>query len=158
MEYRNPTPTVDVVVQLGGSTPSILLIERKNPPLGWALPGGFVDEGETVEHAARREVQEEVNLDIVLDDLLYVYSDPRRDPRKHTLSVTFIGTAPAGVLPQAGDDAATVRIVTIDELRAALAQASPTIDGMPIAFDHATILADYLRWLTHGARPKPRGV
>ncbi len=158
MEYRNPTPTVDVVVQLGGSTLSILLIERKNPPLGWALPGGFVDEGETVEHAARREVQEEVNLHVVLDELLYVYSDPRRDPRKHTLSVAFIGTAPDGARPRAGDDAATVRIVTIEELTAALAQSPPSIDGMPIVFDHAVILADYLGWLTHGSRPKPRSV
>ena len=93
MEYRNPTPTVDVIVYRRNSEHSmveVLLIERTNPPHGWALPGGFVDEWEMVETAAIREVQEETGLKIVLDDLFYVYSNPTRDSRQHNLSRTSI--------------------------------------------------------------------
>ena len=90
MEYRNPTPTVDVVVYRQNTSVNrleVLLIERSNPPHGWALPGGFVDEWEMVETAAIREVQEETGLDVTLDGLLYVYSNPSRDSRQHNLSV-----------------------------------------------------------------------
>ena len=100
MSYRNPTPTVDIIIHKDGK---ILLIKRKNPPFGWALPGGFVDEGETVEQAAIREAKEETGLDVQLETLLYVYSDPRRDMRQHTLSIVF--TASSNGTPVAADDA-----------------------------------------------------
>jgi ADP-ribose pyrophosphatase YjhB (NUDIX family) len=136
MSYRNPVPTVDVIIE----TPTgIVLVRRRNPPLGWALPGGFVDEGETVEAAARREAAEETALDVRLRALLHVYSDPARDPRRHTLSVVFVGTADGA--PIAGDDADGVGTFPLDDLPADL------------AFDHAAILADYSRWLVSGARP-----
>lgn len=138
MEYRNPKPTVDVVLEVPGG---VVLIRRRNPPHGWALPGGFVDEGETVEHAAVREVLEETGLHARLDALLYVYSNPARDPRQHTLSVVFTGTA-AGV-PQGTDDAAEAGIFALDALPA------------PIVFDHAQILADYAVFRSTGARPSP---
>src|SRR5512137_2454113 len=120
-EYRNPSPTVDVVILLPGDR--VVLIERGNPPPGWAIPGGFVDEGETVEAAAVREAREETGLEVRLEELLYVYSDPRRDPRKYTLSAVFLGRA-SGV-PSGGDDAAQARAFAWDALPA------------PIAFDHA---------------------
>lgn len=93
--YRNPVPTVDVIIELvdGGDGPPIVFIERRNPPRGWALPGGFVDYGETVEQAAVREAAEETSLAVELVHLLGVYSDPARDPRQHTLSVVFVGRA-----------------------------------------------------------------
>lgn len=138
-EYRNPTPTVDVVILLPGDR--VVLVERRNPPPGWALPGGFVDEGETIEAAAVREAREETGLDVRLEQLLYVYSDPRRDPRKHTLSAVFVGRA-AGE-PSAGDDAAQARAFAWDALPS------------PLAFDHAAILADARRFLLTGARPRP---
>ena len=106
MEYRNPVPTVDLIIRLPDG---ILLIERKNPPHGKALPGGFVDEGETVESAAIREAMEETGLAVELKELFYVYSDPSRDPRKHTISVVFI--ADANGTPRAADDAASVLVV-----------------------------------------------
>src|SRR6476659_5742013 len=87
-KYSNPLLTVDIIVELADAT--IVLIERKNPPHGWALPGGFVDEGEPVEAAAVREMAEETNMEVVLVDLLYVYSDPRRDARLHTQTTVFI--------------------------------------------------------------------
>jgi 8-oxo-dGTP diphosphatase len=138
MEYRNPKPTVDVIVEIDGG---VVLIKRRNPPHGWALPGGFVDEGEPVERAAVREVDEETGLAVALTDLLYVYSDPARDPRQHTLSVVFVGTA-AGA-PAGGDDASEARIFPLDALPS------------PLAFDHGQILADYRRWRETGERPSP---
>ena len=149
MEYRNPKPTVDAVIDLGAG---VVLIRRKNPPLGWALPGGFVDEGERVEAAAVREAQEETGLDITLDDLLYVYSDPARDTRMHTLSIVF--TAHASGTPRAADDAADVRVVSHEQLRSLLQQAAPELDGLPLAFDHADILRDYVAWRA-GRRRRP---
>lgn len=126
--FRNPTPTVDVVIH--DPVSGVVLVERKNPPLGWALPGGFVDEGETVEHAAVREAREETGLEVVLTGLLGVYSDPRRDPRKHTMSVVFTAQAlDIGALT-AGDDAG----------RAAL----HPLAGLPdLCFDHGRILDDF---------------
>jgi 8-oxo-dGTP diphosphatase len=138
-EHRNPSPTVDVVILLPGDL--VVLVERRNPPPGWALPGGFVDVGETLEAAAVREAKEETGLDVRLEDLLYVYSDPRRDPRKHTLSAVFVGRADG--VPAGGDDAAQARAFRWDALPA------------PLAFDHAEILTDARRFLLTGARPRP---
>jgi 8-oxo-dGTP diphosphatase len=136
---RGPAPTVDVVIVLPGD--KVVLVRRRNPPPGWALPGGFVDEGETLEAAAVREAREETGLEVALTDLLYVYSDPRRDPRRHTLSAVFLGRA--GGEPAGGDDAAEARAFAWGELPS------------PVAFDHAGILADARRFLLTGARPRP---
>ena len=138
MPFRNPKPTVDVVIFSGDH---IVLIQRKNPPLGWALPGGFIDEGEPAEVAAIREVQEETGLSIKLDHLLGVYSDPARDPRHHTISVVY--TARTTDEPIAGDDAAEARIFPVDQL--------PEI----IAFDHRLIIEDALRFVQTGQRACP---
>jgi 8-oxo-dGTP diphosphatase len=139
MQPRGPSPTVDVVIALPGDR--VVLVRRRNPPPGWALPGGFVDEGETIEAAAVREAKEETGLDVALTDLLYVYSDPRRDPRRHTLSAVFLGHA--GGEPVGADDAA--------EARAFEWTALPS----PIAFDHAEILRDARAFLLTGARRRP---
>ncbi len=127
---RTPALAVDVVVELL-DVPGrpIVLIERSHPPPGHALPGGFVDVGETVEDAARREVQEETGLEVRLIRLLGVYSEPARDPRGHTVSIVYVGTATG--TPRAGDDAGA--ILVIDPARAPV-----------LAFDHARILGDYL--------------
>ena len=134
-----PSLTVDVVIGLPGDR--VVLVRRSNPPPGWALPGGFVDVGETLEAAAVREAKEETGLEVRLVDLLYVYSDPRRDPRRHTVSAVFIGRA-AGE-PTGGDDAAEARAFEWTDL--------PT----PVAFDHGEILADARRFLLTGTRRRP---
>ncbi len=134
-----PSPTVDVVIALPGDR--VVLVRRKHPPPGWALPGGFVDVGETLEAAAIREAREETGLDVTLVDLLYVYSDPRRDPRRHTVSTVFLGRAEGE--PVGADDA--------DEARAFAWTALPS----PIAFDHPEILRDARRLLLTGTRRKP---
>lgn len=126
--FRNPFPTVDVVVFVPPY--SIVLIERKNPPLGWALPGGFVDYGEKVEEAAKREVREETGLEIKLLGLVGVYSDPKRDPRFHTLSTVFVGTPLNLQALEAGDDAGRVKIFSLANLPA-------------LVFDHAQIIEDF---------------
>ena len=110
-EYKNPTPTADTIIEIDGG---FVMIERKNEPLGWALPGGFVDEGELLESAAIREVKEETSLDVQLTELLYLYSDPKRDPRKHTITAVYIGTG-SGQL-KAADDAINAKIFTEDNL------------------------------------------
>jgi 8-oxo-dGTP diphosphatase len=130
---------VDVVILLPEDR--VVLVERRFPPPGWALPGGFVDEGETLEAAAVREAREETGLSVRLTDLLYVYSDPRRDPRRHTLSAVFLGEASG--TPEPGDDAA-----------GALAFGWGALPS-PLAFDHAGILADARRFLLTGIRPRP---
>lgn len=135
MTWKNPIPTVDIVLERDGA---VLLIARKNPPFGWALPGGFVDEGETVEAAAAREALEETGLEVRLQALLHVYSDPARDPRKHTLSTVFIVSALG--TPKAGDDAGEVRFFPLEALP-------------ELAFDHAHILADYRHFRETGRRP-----
>lgn len=137
--WRNPTPTVDVIIEYKDQ--GVVLIERRNEPLGWALPGGFVDEGECVEHAAVREAKEETTLDVELTDTFGVYSDPWRDARKHTMSVVFLARADAGE-PQAEDDAAAVRVFALDALPADL------------CFDHGHILRDYLHYKKTGQKPR----
>jgi ADP-ribose pyrophosphatase YjhB (NUDIX family) len=124
--YRNPIPTVDIIIAVSGG---IVLIERKNPPYGWAIPGGFIDYGERAESAAVREAKEETSLDISDLKLLGVYSAPDRDPRHHTLSVVF--AAKSEGFPNAADDAADIGVFTRSTLPA------------PLAFDHATILKDF---------------
>lgn len=123
-----PLVTVDAIVEVPGG---IVLVERSNPPFGFALPGGFVDYGESLEEAVRREAAEETGLE--LSDLrqFHTYSDPSRDPRFHTVSTVF--TAKAAGSPRAGDDAAAVRVVTTDE-----------VAGLIFAFDHGKVLADWL--------------
>jgi 8-oxo-dGTP diphosphatase len=130
----------DIIIELSDRPERpIVLIERKNPPLGWALPGGFVDLGESVPHAAVREALEETALHVELIALLGVYSEPGRDPRGHTASVVYIARAAGD--PRAQDDAKTVRVVGLCDLPADL------------AFDHAQILADYGRYRERGERP-----
>ena len=129
--YRNPTPTVDVVIACPGGR--VVLIERRNDPVGWALPGGFVDYGETVERAAIREALEETGLEVELTGLLGVYSDPARDARKHTLSVVFTATPLDISRLNAGDDAGKAGVFALDALPG------------PLAFDHGLILSDYAR-------------
>ncbi|MFO7877895.1 MAG: NUDIX hydrolase [Desulfovermiculus sp.] len=126
--YRNPVPTVDIVIHIPGR--GVVLIERRNPPYGWALPGGFVDYGESVEQAAVREAQEETGLGVQLHGLLGVYSSPDRDPRQHTMSVVFTATAKDEAQLKAGDDAGRVCVASLDQLP-------------ELAFDHARILADF---------------
>jgi 8-oxo-dGTP diphosphatase len=126
---RNPLPTVDVLIHAAGL--GIVLVERKNPPPGWALPGGFVDYGESCEDAARREAKEETGLDVVLTGLLGVYSDPGRDPRFHTVSVVYTAQALDYGRLQAGDDAGKAAFFRVDALP-------------PLAFDHGRIVQDYL--------------
>jgi ADP-ribose pyrophosphatase YjhB (NUDIX family) len=136
---RNPLLTVDIIIELPDG--SIVLIERKNPPHGWALPGGFVDYGEPVERAAVREAKEETSLAVTLTEQFHTYSDPARDSRYHTVSTVFIATAQGA--PQAADDAKTARAVREGEL------------PKPIVFDHAQILRDYFTFKRTGRRPKP---
>src|SRR5512144_635044 len=126
--YRNPVPTVDIIIEIDGG---ILLIERKNEPHGWALPGGFVDYGETLERAAAREAKEETSLLIAHVRLLGCYSDPARDPRHHTISTVYVATGEG--TPRAGDDAAGLGIFPLMAL------------PEPLCFDHRKILEDYAR-------------
>lgn len=141
MPPRNPFPTVDVIIELPGDR--VVLIDRKNPPHGRALPGGFVDYGESLETAARREAEEETGLRVSLVALLGAYSAPDRDPRQHTLSVAYVARADAE--PVAGDDAAAVHAIHVGDLAA-----------QTYAFDHALIVSDYLRWRETGATAPPR--
>ena len=138
-KYRNPAPTVDIIIELEGRENCVVLIERKNPPPGWALPGGFVDYGESFEDAARREAKEETGLDVRLLRQLHTYSAPGRDPRSHTASTVFIAIA-AGI-PVGADDAKEAKIYPLSALP-------------PLAFDHAQILADYARFKTSGKLPE----
>jgi 8-oxo-dGTP diphosphatase len=140
-QYRNPTPTIDVIVQRNSR---ILLVKRKNEPYKnyLALPGGFVNEGERVEDAAKREVKEETSLDIEPIDILGVYSDPSRDPRGHVMSTVFIGKISQGNSKKealAQDDAAIVDWINLDD-----------VDKTNFAFDHKKILLDYKKWKQTG--------
>jgi len=137
MEHQNPFPTVDIILQ---RDLKVLMIKRKKDPFKGllALPGGFVNEGETVEEAAQREVKEETSLEVEPINILGVYSDPTRDPRKHSMSTVFIGIIVGGY-DRAGDDAASIEWVELNE-----------IEKQAIAFDHMQMLHDYKKWRVSG--------
>ncbi|NES87341.1 MAG: NUDIX hydrolase [Moorea sp. SIO2B7] len=140
MAFRNPVPTVDIIIELiDRPSRPIVLIERKNTPFGWAIPGGFIDYGESAEAAAKREAEEEVSLKVDLIEQFHVYSDPNRDPRQHTLSVVFMATAKGE--PKAADDAKNLGIFSSWEIPSNL------------CFDHDKILQDYWRYRHYGIRP-----
>jgi ADP-ribose pyrophosphatase YjhB (NUDIX family) len=125
--YKNPLPTVDIIIEIGAG---IVLIERNNPPYGWALPGGFVDYGESLEDAAIREAKEETTLKVILLRQLGAYSSPDRDSRFHTITNVFVAASEGTPIGQ--DDAKQAAIFTKDTLP-------------PLAFDHNQILADYFQ-------------
>lgn len=127
MRYRNPVPTVDIIIETEPG--SVVLIERKNPPHGWAIPGGYVDYGESLEQCAVREAKEETSLDVTLVRQFHTYSDPSRDKRHHSISTVFIATADG--IPRGADDAVRAGLFTKNNLPA------------DIAFDHRRILEDY---------------
>ena len=125
--FKNPVPTVDIIIIY---REGVVLIKRKNPPHGWALPGGFVDYGEDLETAAVREAKEETGLDVTLTGQFHTYSDPRRDDRLHTITTVYTATANGTLI--AGDDAAEARVYSKE--------------GLPeLAFDHFEILMDYFQ-------------
>jgi ADP-ribose pyrophosphatase YjhB (NUDIX family) len=140
-DYRSPVPTVDIVIEVNGR--GIVLIKRKNTPVGWALRGGFVDYGESLEKAAVREAFEETSLRVELEGQFHTYSDPSRNPRQHTISTVFIARADG--TPKAADDAVEISIFKEDELPGLL------------MFDHSEILAYYfVRGSNQGRTSKRR--
>ncbi len=132
-KFKNPIPTVDIIIEMehSGGQPEIVLIKRKNPPYGWALPGGFVEYNESLEQAAKREAKEETSLDIQIVSQMFTYSDPMRDPRFHTITTVYI--ARANGTPEANDDAAEIGVFSREKI------------DFPLAFDHAKILEDYFQ-------------
>ena len=136
---QTPLLTVDIIIELAQASGQILLIERKYPPYGWALPGGFVDIGESVENAAVREAKEETSLDVTLSRLLGCYSDPKRDDRGHTVSLVFV--AQSSGKPLAADDAKALKLWQVEDLP-------------EMAFDHKQIVDDYLLYKRSGVMPK----
>lgn len=127
--YKNPLITVDIIIEIDDK---FVMIERLNPPYGWALPGGFVDYGESLETSAIREAKEETSLDIQLVGQLHTYSDPARDPRHHTITTVFLASATG--TPAAADDAKKSGLFSEDNLPS------------PIVFDHKKILSDYFQY------------
>jgi len=139
-QHKNPIPTTDAVI--AGADGRVVLILRKNEPKGWALPGGFVDQGEELGSACKREAKEETNLDVELVAQLFTYSDPRRDPRKHTISTVFACKSRGGTL-EAGDDAVDAKWF-----------AEAEVPWDELCFDHAEILRDYFAWVRTGQKRK----
>jgi ADP-ribose pyrophosphatase YjhB (NUDIX family) len=133
IKHISPVPTVDIIIEIDSQAEGrgIVLIFRKNEPRAWALPGGFVDYGETLEQAAVREAKEETDLDLEIESMVqfHTYSDPKRDPRRHTISTVFI--AQARGRPSPGDDAERAGVFTEENL------------PLSLAFDHRKILQDY---------------
>ena len=133
IEYISPVPTVDIIIEIDSEAKGkgIVLIFRKNEPRAWALPGGFVDYGESLEQAAVREAKEETDLDIKSESMFqfHTYSDPQRDPRRHTISTIFVARATGR--PRPGDDAERADVFTEENL------------PLSLAFDHGKILRDY---------------
>ncbi len=127
--YVNPLPTVDIIIEMEGD--EIVLIMRKNEPRGWAIPGGFVDYGESMEDAAIREAREETSLDVTLVEQLHTYSSPDRDPRHHTISTVYI--AKGNGVPEAADDASDIGVFREEKI------------PKPLMFDHEKIIGDYFR-------------
>jgi len=137
-EYKNPFPTVDIIIEIKtkDGREGVVLIERKNPPYGWALPGGYVDYGESLEEAAVREAKEETSLEIELHHQLHTYSDPQRDPRQHTISTVYIARGLGQ--PKARDDAKNIGVFTEKDI------------CFPLTFDHDKILKDYFNYKKRG--------
>jgi 8-oxo-dGTP diphosphatase len=127
--YKNPLVTVDIIIEIDDK---IVLVERANPPYGWALPGGFVDYGESLESSAIREAKEETSLEVVLKEQFHTYSDPGRDPRHHTITTVFIGKGIG--TPKPADDAKQLGVFSKYDL------------PDPIVFDHNKIISDFFRY------------
>lgn len=138
---KNPLPTTDAVI--AGPDGRIVLILRRNEPHGWALPGGFVDQGEELGAACRREAREETGLEVELVEQLFTYSDPERDPRRHTISTVYACRVGPGARPVAADDAKEARWFAEGE-----------VPWDELCFDHAQIVRDYFRWAKKGERRK----
>jgi len=132
MSHNNPIPTVDIIIEMNNG---IVFIERANPPYGWALPGGYVDYGESLEEAACREALEETGLKVDLLGQFHTYSDPSRDARQHNISTVFIAKAEGEL--QVGSDARVAEIFTVPP--------------KPLVFDHSIILKDYFKWRESGS-------
>ena len=132
-KFKNPIPTVDIIIEMqhSGGQPEIVLIKRKNPPYGWALPGGFVNYNESLEQAAKREAKEETSLDIQIVRQMFTYSDPTRDPRFHTITTVYVARAKG--TPEAKDDAVEIGVFSREKI------------DFPLAFDHTKILEDYFQ-------------
>jgi len=124
-----PFTTVDAIIEIGDG---IVAIKRSNPPFGWALPGGFVDYGESLEEAVTREAKEETNLDLINLKQFHTYSEPTRDPRFHTIGTVFIAQGKGS--PKAGDDAGALKVIKLSEIK-----------DLDFAFDHKQIIQDYLK-------------
>lgn len=135
---NGPAPTVDAVIELPDGR--VVLVRRKYEPLGWALPGGFVDLGESLGQACAREAKEETGLTVELIEQFFTYSDPARDPRRHTVSTVYLARAQGE--PHGADDAAEARAFPLDALPS------------PIVFDHAQILEDFRAYRATGKRRK----
>ena len=139
MEFKNPKIAADIIIEY---KKGIVLIERKFEPFGWALPGGFIEYAETIEETAIREAKEETNLEVILTHLLYVYSDPQRDKRHHTISTVFIATGSGDLKAQ--DDAKNFQIVDPENI------------PVQLAFDHSQIISDYLTFKNLNKLPSPK--